>query len=82
MPKLTRPLWLVFKRCPPNDVWLYGYKLRIINSLPCRDLNPGPPVTKQIAYQCATVLRWLQTNNSSGFGYFRILSITQFFQLL
>ena len=29
------------------------------NSLPCWDLNPGPPGTKQIAYQCATVL-WLQ----------------------
>ena len=27
------------------------------NYLPCRVLNPGPPNTMQIAYQCATVLR-------------------------
>ena len=30
----------------------------IDNSPPCRDLNPGPPSMKQIAYQCATVLRF------------------------
>ena len=30
---------------------------RIKNYLPCRNSNPGPPGTKQIAYQCATVLR-------------------------
>ena len=34
-----------------------SFLLRITNSLPCRDLNPGPPGTKLIAYQCATVLR-------------------------
>ena len=35
---------------------LYSFLFRINNSLPCWDLNPGPPGTKQIAYQSATVL--------------------------
>ena len=39
----------------PNISFLF----RINNSLPCRDLNPGPPGTKQIAYQCATLLRFI-----------------------
>ena len=30
------------------------------NSLPCQDLNPGPPSTKHLAYQCATVLPLLK----------------------
>ena len=34
-----------------------SFLLRINHSLPCRDLSPGPPCTKQIAYQCAAVLR-------------------------
>ena len=33
-----------------------SFLFRINNYLPCRDLNPGPPSTKQIAYQYATVL--------------------------
>ena len=37
----------------------YSFLFRINNSLPCRDLNPWRPGTKQIAYQCATVLRSL-----------------------
>ena len=36
---------------------LNSFLFRINNSLPCRPLNPGPPGMKQIAYQCATVLR-------------------------
>ena len=29
----------------------------------CRDLNLGPPGTKQIAYQCASVLQLKQSHN-------------------
>ena len=36
---------------------LNSFLFRINHSLPCRDLNPGPPGTKQIEYQCATMLR-------------------------
>ena len=38
---------------------LKKHTLAALNSLPCWDLNPGPPGTKQIAYYCATVLRYL-----------------------
>ena len=34
-----------------------SFLFRINNSLSCWNLNPGHPGTKQIAYQCATVLR-------------------------
>ena len=36
---------------------LNSFLFGINNSLPCRDLNSGPPSTKQIAYQCATVIQ-------------------------
>ena len=35
---------------------LNSFLFRINNSLPCQDLNPGPPGEKQMTYQCATVL--------------------------
>ena len=41
---------------------LNSFLFRINNSLPCQDLNPGPPGTKQIAYQYATAL-WLKHTN-------------------
>ena len=37
---------------------LNSFLLRMNNSLPCWDMNPGPPGTKQIAHQCATMLQW------------------------
>ena len=46
-----------------------SFLFRINNSLPCRDLNPGPPGTKQIAYQCAIIFRCkfeLVVNGSNG----------------
>ena len=36
-----------------------SFLFRINSYLPCQDLNLGPLCTKQIAYQCATVL-WLR----------------------
>ena len=34
-----------------------SFLFRINNYLPCQDLNPGPTGMKQIAYQCATMIR-------------------------
>ena len=60
---------------------------RINNSLPCRDLNPGPPDEKQMTYQCATVLLGilkliiLEKNNQIGCPIYGCRNILLFYVL-
>ena len=50
-----------------------SFLFRINNYLPCQDLNPGPTGMKQIAYQCATMIRWLMIYIQFWFSYpFRV----------
>ena len=56
---LSTPMLALLRRASfwPPSMFYISFLFRINHSLPCLDLNPGPPGTKQIAYQCATVLQ-------------------------
>ena len=45
-----------------SECWFNSHLNLYINTLPCRDLNPGhtmDPCMKQMAYQCATVVWYM-----------------------
>ena len=66
-------LWSIFQSSVTHITHYDGIQIQINNSflfrinnyLPCRDLNPGPAGTKQIAYQCAAVL-WCDPGPTMG----------------